>query len=598
MMSPKKRILAIGNEDYLQSLEFDLCIEKIPFDSSLKEKNQRRVLTANLLQENPSIDAICIAMDDTSEIELVKELCQYILYLHEKALILLANNLRMDRGLYIWALEHGVTAVFAKDEVSFQDLEARIMGVIDVFIPPSQDVKIPLSFPYASKELKIQVEQFFDTVSQNDTFSYAIQGEPGIGKHHLIRNLESVTISPIKYVNCDLDIDSESFDPNMILVISELELSVRYIQEQLLNLLSRAIKIIFIVRHDFEDICKLQDAIHPDLIGFVRSASKIILPPLRDQLNNLEIYIDLLLRDKTICARHLSNYFCQPAQSVFGSEILELFKQYSWPGNFNELREIVQFTLTKAEIIHQSTVTPLTKELLPTRVLYQQKGQSSLALLSRKAKVEQFFSDLNKALILADQKLDELFYGQSEQLIRHKLRQFHDEFSDVLVTRASPGIFHFFKIALMICYDMNSKEISNQFQKHIKLLEERYPLEISNNQPGGGDDISQTIHERLSKSSIICLLICVDFMYGIEDEKTHKQIFDYLQNLRKPHQQVFSPIAKECSLDGYRSLLGEIIRPNGKAINLHDDLDRVLTSICDTSIRNALDQLKFMPSSF
>ena len=169
----KKSILAIGDDQYFQSVDWNI--------------QSRDILTfgknaTSSIPDFSSFDAICILISHPSEAHLGAEILEILkTNQDERPIILIASNLRMQMNLYTDALNLGVSAIFPKEEYSFQTLQPKIQIVIDCFVPVSV---IKPVFPLP-QEIENQISHFFESMSGNESCCYAIQGERGSGKNYV-----------------------------------------------------------------------------------------------------------------------------------------------------------------------------------------------------------------------------------------------------------------------------------------------------------------------------------------------------------------------------------------------------------------------------
>jgi two-component system response regulator HydG len=82
--------------------------------------------------------------------------------------------------------------------------------------------------------------------------------------------------------------------------------------------------------------------------------------PMRDRPEDLELFVDHFLQQ--------ANLELNRDVKGFSFDVLQIFRAYSWPGNFRELKNIIKraVLLSKSEMV--------TRETLPDELIYEAKG--------------------------------------------------------------------------------------------------------------------------------------------------------------------------------------------------------------------------------
>lgn len=83
----------------------------------------------------------------------------------------------------------------------------------------------------------------------------------------------------------------------------------------------------------------------------------ILIPPLRERMNELCDCLDCFLKDPGVCPKN-SPFFNKATDEAFEDNSMKLLKDYKWPGNFRELREVMRVALRRAEEENANKIKP------------------------------------------------------------------------------------------------------------------------------------------------------------------------------------------------------------------------------------------------
>lgn len=584
MSAPLRNILAIGDDHYFQSVDWNI--------------QSRDILTfgKNAISSIPDFsgfDAICILISHPSEAHLGAEILEILkTNQDERPIILIASNLRMQMNLYTDALNLGVSAIFPKEEYSFQTLQPKIQIVIDCFLPVSV---IKLIFPLP-QEIENQISHFFESMSGNEPCCYAIQGERGSGKNYVLERLKRHKPDlTFHFINCEFEVILKAIPPNTVIVVTGIEASVALVQEQLSLLLQKAQKVIFLLESDFNEVAQ-QGFISLDLVNYIEASNRIEIPALKTRLDDLQTLIQLLLEDSTVCPRYLKAYFGKTSDEVFDKSVLALFSAYHWPLNLTELRETVQSAIAQVTITVPDNTSPVAYNFLPRRIVYG-KADGIIKWNPRKESAKVFLDDLEEELknsIHNTWESIEKSTLQSEKLLRQKLRRYHDEYAypDFFDGKRYPGIFQKFGASLFIGFDSKSKSFFDRLHTHMYPMLKKFPFTLSDNHKITGFDQSQILLDFLGRARIICFLFCADFISG--QDGIHKELFAYLREKRSD-QHLFSIITRPCQWPEIESMLGTILPNNRKPLSLNKNnfLEAIINEIIENEIQQVMQMQKF-----
>lgn len=584
MSAPIKNILAIGDDQYFQSVDWNI--------------QSRDILTfgKNAISSIPDFsgfDAICILISHPSEAHLGAEILEILkTNQDERPIILIASNLRMQMNLYTDALNLGVSAIFPKEEYSFQTLQPKIQIVIDCFVPISV---IKPVFPLP-QEIENQISHFFSSMSGNEPCYYAIQGERGSGKNYVLERLKQHKPNlTFHFINCEFEVILKAIPPNTVIVVTGIESSVALVQEQLSLLLQKAQKVIFLLENDFDEVVQ-QGFISLDLVNYIEASNRIKIPALKTRLNDLQTLIQILLEDSTVCPRYLKAYFGKASDQVFDKSILDLFSAYHWPLNLTELRETVQSAIAQVTITTPDNRSPIEYNFLPRRIMYGKAGGAN-KWNPRKEDAKVFLDDLEEELknsIHNTWESIEKSTLQSEKLLRQKLRRYHDEYAypDFFDRSSYREIFQKFGASLFIGFDIKSKSFFDRLHTHMYPMLKKFPFTLSDNHKITGFDQSQILLDFLGRARIICFLFCADFISGQDD--THKELFTYLREKRSD-QHLFSIITRPCQWPEIEPMLGTILPNNRKPLSLNKNnfLEAIINEIIENEIQQVMQMQKF-----
>ncbi|PTY06432.1 hypothetical protein DB347_13490 [Opitutaceae bacterium EW11] len=212
-----------------------------------------------------------------------------------------------------------------------------------------------------------------------------LQGEPGTGKSTIAEILHSASPSPDgSLVKIDCSLSSEAnFREGLLgqsgsggtwvkqakggtLFLQHLQCLPLPMQKELVSVLRTTSQGFRLICTTSEDLEKLTDEgqFHDEL--FYRVASlPVVLPPLRDRVDDIPALVKYF-------ASHSSNPLFDAGTVEFTEDALDVLRSYHWPGNLNELNQVVSKIVATAE----SRV--ITSQQLPMR-LREMKDWPTLA---------------------------------------------------------------------------------------------------------------------------------------------------------------------------------------------------------------------------
>ncbi|MFN3939343.1 MAG: sigma-54-dependent transcriptional regulator [Chitinophagales bacterium] len=155
--------------------------------------------------------------------------------------------------------------------------------------------------------------------------------------------------------------------------------------------------------NDVEVDVRILVATNEDLIEAVRKGDfredlyhrlnefKIMVPPLREREEDIEIFSEYFLK--------LSNQELNKRIIGFSDDVMQIFKRYSWPGNFRELRNIVRrAALLSQHVVIQSNVLPveMVEEKIRAEMPAEQQAPADLKSMAERTEKEMILKTLEK----------------------------------------------------------------------------------------------------------------------------------------------------------------------------------------------------------
>lgn len=150
---------------------------------------------------------------------------------------------------------------------------------------------------------------------------------------------------------------------------------------------------------------------------------KIMVPPLRERIEDIEIFADYFLQ--------LSNQELNKKVSGFSNDVMHIFKKYSWPGNFRELRNVIRRAalLSQNEII-QTSVLPLeiVEEKIKPEIPIEQQAPADLKSMAERTEKEMILKTLEK--VNYNKSKAALILKIDRKTLYNKLKQYNINISE------------------------------------------------------------------------------------------------------------------------------------------------------------------------
>ncbi|HET8963899.1 MAG TPA: sigma-54 dependent transcriptional regulator, partial [Chitinophagales bacterium] len=125
---------------------------------------------------------------------------------------------------------------------------------------------------------------------------------------------------------------------------------------------------------------------------------KILVPPLRERHDDITYFAEHFLK--------ISNQELGKKVIGFSEDVMEIFKHYSWPGNFRELRNIIR----RATLLAQGNIIPI--NVLPSELMFENLTNSSSKSMAGSTDLKAIAERTEKEMIL--KTLESVNYNKSK----------------------------------------------------------------------------------------------------------------------------------------------------------------------------------------